>query len=278
MAYNDELLHSLCASLGVAAYQAQALSQLIARVDLTGKRVLEVGGSNLPRELIFGLLGAREWVSVDIIAEGRYQLLQQSAHYQREGIEPLNACSSLIGTRQYLILDGAIEHAGDLPTGYFDVILSITSLEHILALPLALSQMKRLAVPGGYIFTYHGPIWSAYCGHHIWVDSEINFNVPDSIPDFGHLLYRPPEMFDILRSRFGEHRAEQAVLQIYHQPRINRLFYEDYLAYFNLAGFMDVEAAPYALREVPRDLQARLETLHPGYQIFDAYGMSAFLR
>ncbi|KAK44831.1 hypothetical protein BG58_22765 [Caballeronia jiangsuensis] len=278
MVYDDEVLQNLCATLGVAAYQGQALSQLLARVDLKGKRVLEVGGSNLPRELIFDLFDVKEWVSIDIIAEGSYQLLQQSTHYQREGIEPLNKASSLIGTKDYLILDGAIEFAGGLPTGYFDVILSITSFEHILALPSALSQMKRLVEPAGVIYTYHGPIWSSYCGHHIWVDSEINFNVPDAIPEFGHLLYSPPEMFDLLRKTFGDRRAEQAVLQIYHQPRVNRLFYEDYLYYFKLAGFSEIEAAPYARREVQTDLQARLQTLHPGYRVFDAYGMSAFLR
>ncbi|MBS0455338.1 MAG: methyltransferase domain-containing protein [Proteobacteria bacterium] len=276
--YRSDALQSDCARLGVAPYQGQALAQLLDRIDLKEKRVLEVGGSNLPRELLFDAIGAREWVSIDIIAEGSYQLLQQSAHYKREGIEPLSKGASMLGKRQYLILDGAIENARDLPTGYFDVILSITSFEHILALASALAQMKRLLAPSGWIFTYHGPIWSSYCGHHIWVDDEINFNVEGAIPDFGHLLHSPPAMFNLLRRTYGDLRAERAVLQIYHQPRINRLFYEDYLTYFELAGFKKINAAPYARKEVSPELQRRLEAHHSGYHIFDAYGMSAFLQ
>jgi SAM-dependent methyltransferase len=278
MVHDYEALQTTCAALGVAAYQSQALSHLLGRVNLNGKRVLEVGGSNLPRKLLFDFLGVEEWVSVDIIAEGRYQLLQQDAHYKQEGVSPLAEAHLLTGTKDYLILDGAIEAATGLPTAHFDLVVSITSLEHILPLASALAQMKRVLRPGGFIFTYHGPIWSAYCGHHIWVDDELNFNAEGSIPDFAHLLLSPPEMFDVLRTTFGETRAEKAVLQIYHLPRINRLFYEDYLSYFKLAGFYEIEAMPYAQRAINTGLQRKLEVSHPGYHVFDAYGMCAFLR
>ena len=278
MVYGADEMKLACENAGLAPYQIAALSELCSRIDLRDKRVLEVGGSNLPRALVFDVFSAAEWVSVDLIAEGRYQLQQQSAHYEREGIADLSDAARLMGASPYLILNGAIEDAVTLPSEHFDVVVSITSLEHILAMPSALLQMRRVIKRDGCIFSYHGPIWSSYCGHHIWVDDELNFNNPAAIPAFGHLLCRPPEMFASLEQRFGHQRSEQAVLQMYHAPRINRLFYEDYVRFFELAGFSSVEATSYGRTQVPSRLQARLEMLHPGYRVFDAYGMIAVIR
>lgn len=200
---NSKNLEEIGSRFGIAQYQIAAISELLQRTSIAGKRVLEVGGSNLPREFVIGELGAREWVSVDIIAEGRYQLLQQSDHYSREGINSFEEGRSLIGTKPYIIIDGQIESAAPLPSAYFDLIVSITSFEHILAVASAIRQIRRLKTRDGAFFTYHGPIWSSYCGHHIWVDDELNFNVDDAIPEFGHLLYSPPEMYHRLMSGMG---------------------------------------------------------------------------
>jgi SAM-dependent methyltransferase len=278
--FNAEEMRRVGASFGLQAYQIDAFLELFARTSLTGKRVLEVGGSDQPRGLVLDYFGAAEWVSVDSISGpvGSYQIQHQSAHYAREGITPLADAGGMVGTKPYLIFDGGIEDATELPGGHFDVVLSITSFEHILAFPAALAQMKRLLKPDGCVFSYHGPLWSCYCGHHIWVDDELNFNNPDSIPDFGHLLYSPPEMFHMLSERFGSARAQQAVLEMYHLPRVNRLFYEDYQSYFDSSGFSQIEVIPYYPTPVPSDIQARLELRHPGYHVFDAYGMVVFLR
>jgi hypothetical protein len=264
--------------LGVAEYQIAALAELLQRTSLAGKRVLEVGGSNLPRALVLAHLGAKEWISVDIIEEGSYQLEQQGSHYRTEGINDLKLASQLIGSRSYLILNGKIEDATDLSSSYFDVVVSITSFEHILAIPSALATMQHVKTSQAYVFSYHGPIWSSYCGHHVWVDDEIHFNNHAAIPAFDHLLCDPPEMFEKLIKRYDRKRAEQAVLQIYHLPRINRLFYEDYCAYFTLANFSAIETTAYGRTLVEDAVQTALEQRHPGHHEFSAYGMIAWLR
>lgn len=266
-------IQSVGEALGVAGYQIAALDALLDRFPLAGRRVLEVGGSNLPRALVLDHLGAAEWVAIDVIAPDSYQLGRQPDHYAREGIHELAAAGPLLGTRPYLILNGAIEHASALPARYFDAVVSIASFEHILAMPSALATMRRLKRPEAPIFSYHGPVWSSYCGHHIEVDDELHFDSPPAVPPFGHLLHGPPEMHELLAARFGAARAERAVLQMYHSPRVNRLFYEDYLRYFARAGFTSVETQAYCAIQVSDDLQRRLEARHPGHHIFDAYGM-----
>jgi hypothetical protein len=273
-----ESLETVGERLGVAEYQIVALGKLLQRTSLAGKRVLEVGGSNLPRELTLGYLGAKEWIAVDIIENDSYELELQRAHYEAEGINDLSKAAELFGTKPYLIFNGAIENAAGFPSSYFDIVISITSLEHVLAMPSALATIQRLKSGSAPLFSYHGPIWSSRYGHHVWVDAEINFNNPEAIPAYDHLLCSPPEMFEKLTARYGSARAEQTVLQMYHSPRINRLFYEDYCAYFALARFGAVETMPYGEIEVSERLQAKLETRHPGYREFSAYGMIAFLR
>lgn len=262
----------------IAQYQAIALAELFDKTDIRGKKILEVGGSNLPRELVFGECGASEWVSVDILGSGYYQVKNQGAHYEREGIHSIQEIAGLVGTRDYLIFDGCIEMAQGLPSGYFDVVLSITSFEHILRFNSAMAQIMRAKKADGVLFSYHGPLWSSYCGHHIWVDDELNFNKRGTVPDFGHLILAPPEMFKEIERTFGTERAEEAVQQIYHSPRINRLFFEDYEMYFQMAGMSDLSVQAYGSEDLDRTILSMLRRMYPGRSNFSAYGIQVFGR
>ncbi|MBL8599247.1 MAG: hypothetical protein JNL14_16055 [Devosia sp.] len=268
---------SLESEFGVARYQVEAIQKLLEYTSLTGRRVLEVGGSNLPQRLTHGVLGAAEWVSVDIIGQGAYQLSQQSEHYSSIGIRPLRDAATAVGRADYVILDGPIEEALDLPLGYFDVVVSITSFEHILAIPAALAAIRRAKRVGAPFFSYHGPIWSGPYGHHVWVDSLLNFNNDEWIEPHGHLLHSPPEMYARVVSRVGHERAQRVVLQMYNEPRINRFFYEDYEAFFR-GALVDLEISSYFDRPLPDGRQLRLEALYPRYRRFSAYGMTVFGR
>jgi hypothetical protein len=262
---------------GIAGYQAEAIQKSADYVSLAGKRVLEVGGSNLPRALTHDFLGAVEWVSVDIIGQGAYQLAQQSEHYASVGIHPLLAADSIVGTKDYVILDGAIEDAVLLPEGYFDAVISITSFEHILAIPAALAAIIRAKGQTSPFFSYHGPIWSGPYGHHVYVDDVLNFNNDTWIEPHGHLLNTPPEMYAHLAPVVGHERAQRVVLQMYNEPRINRFFFEDYEAFFR-AKLTDLSIAPYFDLPMQDERQRRLEELYPRYKHFSAYGMTVFGR
>lgn len=263
------------AKYGIAEYQAAALSEFLKHTSFEGKRVLEVGGSNLPSALVFDELGAKEWVCVDIIGQGGYQLKQQLIHYASCGITPLSDGPQLVGSQPYLILDGCIEDAGALPNKYFDAVISITSFEHVLAYSSALNVIKKLKKDDAPFHSYHGPIWSCSDGHHIWVSPEINFIKGGAIGPFEHLLYTPPQLFEVICTRFGKKLAEETISQVYHQPRVNRLFFEDHEQYLR-QHFLSPEITGYGVVDVPTNILERLINLYPRYRRFDAYGMIVY--
>jgi SAM-dependent methyltransferase len=259
-------------------YQIDAINRFLLREPLAGKRVLEVGGSNLPRELVFGALGAAQWVCIDVIDDDHYALTEQSRHYSSERIRDGSDIGRELGSDGYQIFNAAIEDAADLPDGGFDAVVSITALEHIINLSPALRNCHRVLKPGGLFYSYHGPVWSGAYGHHIWVDRELNFTRPGSVPPFGHLLRSPPEMIAVLRPRFGQVRAEKAVYQMYHSERINRLFYEDYQQYFAGLPFVETIFEPYGTAVLRSDLERRLRRRWPRSAMFGAYGQTVFAK
>ncbi|WP_319413896.1 class I SAM-dependent methyltransferase [uncultured Cohaesibacter sp.] len=272
----DEL-SNMCLKHNMPRYQINAFSNFLCDTVFDGKDVLEVGGSALPRELTLNFLNAKSWTCVDILDEGSYQKDKYNDHYKNEFVYKLSEAHPSHIENDYTIYDGNIENASKLEFRKFDIIVSITSFEHILAMPQALIQMKALLKEGGVILTHHGPVWSCFCGHHAWISQTLNFNSEGIIPDFAHLLYRPPEFYRIMESRIGSELAGQLMLQVYNEPRVNRYFYEDYISFFENSGFTKVEYSPYFEREVSAELLTRLMELHPGYQNFSAYGMYAKL-
>lgn len=85
-------------------------------------------------------------------------------------------------------------------------------------------------------------------------------------------------MFNHLRIRFNEDRAQQAILQMYHYPRINRLFYEDYEAFFSRAFRHVLEVKGYGTTPISRNTLQKLRNLYPRYKTFDAYGQIVFAK
>jgi hypothetical protein len=263
--------------LGVPEYQISAFRKLFNRVDLKGKRVLEVGGSALPPKIVFDQFQAESWTCVDNLQGGSYQIANFSEHYKSVGVKSLSESVAFDSGERYQIFDGNIEKAASLPDEYYDQIVSITSFEHILAMPQALAQMKRVLNQEGMIFSYHGPVWSSYCGHHCWVTEELNFNQCDVIPDFAHLLMTPSELYRVARKKFSVEISQNLINQVYNEPRINRLFYEDYIEFFRMAGFSYIDVKPYGKRAVPNNIAGQLALKYPNKRNFDAYGMYCYL-
>ena len=263
---------------GIFDYQLETLNGFLRDVDVRGKTMLEVGGSNLPRELVIGRLGADSWHCIDVIPTGHYALRTQAAHYALERIKPLRAFHPEHLIERYNIFDGMIQDAGALPAAHFDAVLSIASFEHILNMTDALSSIRRLLKPGGTLFSNFGPIWSCRVGHHIWVDDELNFTVEDATPPFAHLLYSRDELRTILTERFGVKRAMEAVVQMFDRDFINRFFYEDYESFVDKAGFSEVETSSSYEEDVDPALRARLEALYPGRGHFGTYNIKILCR
>src|SRR5438105_1537795 len=105
------------------AGQVDFLMTMNDRSSLEGKRVLEVGGSNIPKRFLFEVLKARQWISVDrVYAENRQYWPKQ---YQHTGVIPIAQSIDYTVLDQHVILDGGIEKLPASFAGRFDAIVSM---------------------------------------------------------------------------------------------------------------------------------------------------------
>ena len=228
------------AKYAVERYQLQALAMMHGRHDFSGRRVLECGGSNLPRALTLGCLKASQWTSVDYLPT-HYDHAKSRVHYMAETILQLNDDSRPVGDLDFVIFNGRVE---DLPESFhkcFDICVSICAFEHFSRPELVLAKMKNCLAEGGELHAYFGPIWSCADGHHCWVTPQLNFIVRSHIPDFAHLLLSPGELAERLSPHYDSETVAEALRQIYESDRVNRLFFEDYVRLFQTAGFSRCE-------------------------------------
>lgn len=264
------------AAFRLQQYQIEALSFMSSKKPFNGARVLEIGGYGLPATLKFEVLGARSWLSLDLVSHG-------SGGYER--YEPLNSADELgevsleqadptIFAKKSGLLKGDIAKLPNWFANRFDLIVSIAAFEHILSLPLALEKIFIALAPNGNLLSYHGPIWSAFCGHHFWIDEGFNFNKLGPIGHWDHLLLPQPELYRKLRNaNISALIAARAVDQIYCSTTVNRLFFEDYHAYMRSSPFRGYAIRPYGARAIPADKMDQLKGKYPENDRFDAYGM-----
>ena len=248
-------------------------------VGLKGKRVLEVGG-NLPQRLVLEEFGAGQWTALEeldywaeTLSTGHIlgtppQSTANKKHFAEVTPADLHA---------YNLFVGRIE---DLPValhGQFDLVFSIAAFEHIARLPLALEKMHQALVPGGKLFAMFAPIWSSYNGHHLpeIVDAAgKHFSFASSpIPPWGHLLFRPMELFDLLRQSCDTETAREIVYFVYASPHINRYFLDDYLEMVQRSSFTVQQANPLFEIEVPTVVRQQLQIRNPGRSLFGHSGL-----
>lgn len=266
------------------SYHINYCSQADQLVGLRGKRVLEVGGS-LPAQFVKQQLGVAQWTAVEELSYWRtvdqVEHLCDSPLQQAADAKLADAQPDLLD-QDYVLLDGAIEDAPDTLAGQFDVAFSIACFEHVSRLPKALDKIARLLKPGGQLFTMFSPIWSAHDGHHlpeITDRSGRTFKFDRSpIPPWGHLLAGPSGLYQYLCNHTDAATAEEMVYYVYHAPHINRLFAEDYVAYFQQSPLQVKVCDGTFPTDIPPAMQAELEKMHPDKTLFRFNGLLAVLQ
>ncbi len=257
-------------------YQIATVERAENFFDFTGKTVLEVGGSNLPRECVFDILGAKKWVCIDLIEP--YQIARNKEHYDKTVFVDINDTefSHKIKESDYVIIKTDIADVGEKLWEEFDICFSMCSFEHIHRLNLALRNIYYSLKDGGVLFTEFGPIYSCKYGSHYWYDENSNFNMQEPILDYKHLLMGNMELLVFLLENFPQEKANMIHHHFKYSERINRLFYEDYIKYMELSDFKDYKVVPLRRIEVDEELQAQLVRRHPGYKDFSTYNVQIF--
>lgn len=254
-------------------------------VGFKGKRVLEVGGS-LPSRLVLEELGAAQWTALeemDYWAEtlSTGHVLGTPPLAQDKKIKFTDADPAL-SSKNHNIYYGRIEELPPKMENQFDLVFSIAAFEHIARLPLALDKMQQALVPGGKLFAMFAPVWSSYNGHHLpeIEDAAGNHwsfgNSP--VPPWGHLLFSPTAMMDLLLQKCDRKTAQEIVYFLYHSPHINRFFADDYLDMAKKSGFIIEQAKPIFEMAVPELVQKQLQAQYPGRTDFGHSGILLVLQ
>ena len=233
-------------------------------VGLAGRRVLEVGVS-LPRRLIVEKVGAAQWTAI-------------------EHPDWSQATTTAVQSPHYSVFPGPISDLPEDSHNLFDRVVSFDTFERILDFPQALMAMYRVLRPGGLLFSMFSPIWSAHDGHQLMPIKDRTGRRFSSaqgecpIPPFAHLLMSPPQLYAHLLARMDEETAAKIVRHVYHSPRLNRLFTEDYLQYIQGSPFRIEESVLTFSMNVPPDVQRQLESRYHGRKYFANGGLLLRLR
>ena len=272
-------------SLSPLTYHLDILSDATKYIDFRDKTVLEIGGSNLSHDLVFGILGAKKWICVNLLEREVADLeLNGSGWYgvSSKNIYPLNHPDSkkIIHDNDYVIFDGSATEIGKELHEEFDACISICSFEHIHELHKAVDGIYCSLKNHGILHTQFGPIWSGIIGHHFWIDPDkYNFikSLECHVPPFAHLLYSAAEFDELLAPHYTSEEEiwikNQIVLKCTGETCSNRLFYEDFFDIMKDSPFQNISVAPYWSNVVDETTYLQLCRLYPTYRSFSVNGM-----
>lgn len=247
-------------------------------IDFQNKTILEIGGSNLPREFVFGILGAKKWVCVNLLDDNT-----SGGSITPETIYPLNhpKTKQIIRAHDFVLFKGSVTEIGKELHNEFDACISVCAFEHIFGLQDAVDCVFSSLRSGGILFTQFGPIWSGPVEHHFWVDAQHNFNtyMECHLPPFVHLLYSASEINELLVPYYTTKEdiliKDQIVEQCSGDRRrvCNGLFYEDYLNIMKDSQFSNISVTPYWQDDVDKQTFDKLRRLYPDYSAFSVNGI-----
>lgn len=179
-----------------APYQIEEFRELIERVDIRGKRILEIGSDyHMCSARLFQANGARAVVGTNMGDWRSDEALPAGVEIKVGDVSDV-AC----------------------PPESFDIIYGIAVLEHIADLEKVCRAIKTLLRPDGVVYLQGQPLWSGPSGHHVWYHPEPSAesaasahgraDVPvlyrfdqaerNPIPDWAHLVLGPDEMEGLL--------------------------------------------------------------------------------
>lgn len=232
-------------------YHLSILSYIDENFGLKGKRILELGGSNIPREILSKDFGVKQYVGIDYVDSW-----WKDPNHEKETLHSLDNFKKVFSPSEpYLIFSGKIDDLpDDIIANNFDIIISFSSIEHFGNIPLMLKKAFNVLKKGGLYFASSEPIWSSGKGHHFWINENYNFHVTNDF-DFAHLLYTRSEFLEKFKSK---NEIEKVAYQIYDWDGINRSFCGKIKADILTSSFSEKHVYPFIIQEPSDDILDKL--------------------
>jgi len=206
-------------------YHHNIILDLHKKYSLSGKRVLDVGGSNIPEELMREL-GAKQFICLDPIT--KWENFHNDNNTPRANkfgkmIYSIDNFIDVLQDKFCFIIDTDIEDAHDIFHNYFDIVISISTFEHVTNIKECLESIYRFLRPDGILHSQYEPVFSSPAGHHCYFDHNINFVNLRQLDNI-HLLYTRDEGSEFIQKTFDwpDDVKNAVIRQIYDSPIINR--------------------------------------------------------
>lgn len=253
--------------------------------NFTGKRVLEIGGSNYPYSFI-DKMDVEKWLCVDYpnwTSNRDEGYTSDGNHYER----PIPIFKDEINVKAFLnnpdekygIFAKLTSSIGNELNDHFDIVVSKDSFEHIFTIDETLKKIYLSLRQGGVLFSSFRLVYSSSKGNHF------RFKMPDSsyisysdinwLPPYVHLTHSFKDIYIELLKHFNENEIniEELAHDIKRHSSINKLFYEDYQFLLNRSDFKHKYImSPTHYDFLTTEMLEKLMQLYPGYKAFDAVG------
>jgi hypothetical protein len=271
-------------TLGPKKYQEAAVKDLLRYFDTRGKRVLQIGESNWPREFVFDMMQPAQWVTVASIPKETIELVEAGErepyldHLREVGISHFGSAKNGFDA-PYTIFADPIEDGRQVLESRFDLVLSVAYFQHV----INLKEMFEIAYSNlrdqGIIFSQFSPIWSSAVGHHCsWIPNHRLKSAVEQgnglIPPFGHLIYTEDDMKTLLSKCYDQNDLDWIIDSIYKNAQINKLFFDDYFRIFLQSDFKMVDFRGRWVTPIDNEVRVILENKFPGRAGFEFEGLT----
>lgn len=261
----------------VKSYQANFCADVESTFGFAGKRVLEVGGC-LNRTFVTQDLQVKSWTAVQEVS------YWESIGRKIGDVTTVDYASFNDFTPAkrgpYQVVTSPIERLPESFFESFDLVISIAALTFVQQIGPSLDKIYRALVPGGGFAVMAAQIWSSESGmfYHTVTDKMgrqfSSYGLPghsNPVPKWGHLTMSAPDLYDNLCRVTDCEAAGDIVHELFVSRRINRVFADDYVKYFNISPFKRYGRLESTIKQNDLPdvaLQKKLEALHPGKRDF----------
>ena len=265
--FQQQLMYAFCKHYNLD-YQFWQFFIFHAHVNVTGKSLLEIGGS-LPNEMIFDLFGAEKYINTEspdyIAAESGSPYTKKHDQHEK---------------RQTLFLNA--EHINkEIPSSTIDLVFSVACFEHIYDLDSALASCHEVQRNKGFLYSYFAPIYSYLIdGHHHVIPTHSDLK--DGVPIGFHLLNHRDQRKYLENAGISNPKDIQAFLGAVNFDRVpNRNYYEDYSRILTESKYrvIRMEDIPnYNISKQYPDEVARIRKSNPEIKNLHSMGFSVLLQ
>lgn len=236
------------------AYHLNIINFINNRYSLRNKMILDAGGSNIPHR-VMKIYNARSFICIDPVSKWykSHNLHYNSDKYCGKNIVTLNEFISNPKFKDLpVVIDESLENIFNQLDNYFDIIISISTMEHVQNISKVYSTCHKMLRPGGILFVQFEPVYSSSAGHHVWIDSEINFNKMNNLRYF-HLKYSEKEAQNLINEIYKDLSVEirkKIIYQAYTSDIINRYHHDQFVTEISKSAFNKYEIDNFLIDDI----------------------------